>query len=128
MSSFKSADGYRQFYQDASTQTTVAAADSADVTLITCKTNHTIYVQRIVAYITTSAAQSWAFEDTAGTALKIAEITSAPGDETRWDFDFGDEGVALTQGKNLVLNMSGAGLAGTVKVYAYQKLTVVGAA
>lgn len=128
MSSFKSADGLRRFYQDASTQTTVAAADSTDVTLITCKTNHTIYVQRIVAYITTSASQSWSFEDTANTPLKIAEITSPPGDETRWDFDFGDEGIALTQGKNFVLNMSGAGLAGTVKVYAYQKLTVVGAA
>ena len=128
MSSFKSADGYRRFYQDATTSTVVAAADSSDVTLITAKTNHTIYVQRIIVYITTDAAQSWSFEDTATTPYKIAEVTTSPGDETRWDFDYGDEGIALTEEKNLVLNMSAAGLAGSVKVYAYHKRTKVAAA
>src|SRR3990167_11477328 len=113
MSSFKSADGYRRFYQDASTSTVVAAADSSDVPLITAKTNHTIYVQRIIVYITTDAAQSWSFEDTATTAYKVAEVTTSPGDETRWDFDYGDEVLPLTEGKDFVMNVSSAGLAGT---------------
>lgn len=125
--SFKSADGYRRFFQDASTDATLTAS-SGDTTLITARsTSHTIWVQRIIAYITTDAAQSWAFEDST-TGKKIAEVTSSPGDETRWDFDFGDEGIDLTIGENLVLNASAAGLAGHVKVYAYQKLSAAMAA
>lgn len=120
--SFLSADGMRRFYQDASTELTVAAG-TGDTTLITVRNaNHTIYVQRIIGWISTDAAQSISFEDTADTPYQIAEITTSPGDSTRWDFDYGDEGLPLTKGKNLNMNVSAAGLAGSVKVYAYQKL------
>ena len=125
--SFHSSDGYRRFYQDASTEAVIATTDG-DTVLITAKTNHTIFVQRIIVWITTDAAQSWSFEDTATTPLQIAEVTTSPGDSTRWDFDYGDEGTPLTEAKNLNLNVSAAGLAGRIKVYAYQKLTAVGAA
>lgn len=126
--SFLSSDGYRRFYQDASTELVVAAA-TGDTTLITVRsTSHTIYIQRIIGYITTDAAQSMAFQDTATTPYKVFEITTSPGDETRWDCDYGDEGVPLTQGKDFDMNVSAAGLAGTVKVYAYQKLTAAVAA
>lgn len=126
--SFLNADGYRRFYQDASTELTMATTDGDTVLITARNSSHTIYVQRIIVWITTDAAQSWSFEDTAGTPLQIAEVTTSPGDSTRWDFDYGDEGTPLTEGKNLNLNVSAAGLAGRVKVYAYQKLTAAVAA
>ena len=126
--SFLSADGYRRYYQDASTELTVTAS-TGDTVLITVRSSsHTIFVQRIIGYITTDAAQSMAFEDTATTPVKIFEITTSPGDETRWDCDYGDEGLPLTAGKDFNMNVSAAGLAGSVKVYAYQKLTAAVAA
>lgn len=128
MSNFKGAEGMRRFYQDISGNLTVAAA-TGDTTLVTVKdTYHTIYIQRIIVYITTDAAQSASFEDSNTPAKKIAEVTTSPGDETRWDFDFGDNGVPLTEGKNFVLNVSAAGLAGNIMWYGYSKLTAVTAA
>lgn len=120
--SFKSADGYRRFYQDVSGHLLMAAADG-DTTLVTVKnSNYTLYIQRIVVYITTDAAQSWAFEDNNGTPKKIFEVTTSPGDETRWEFWAGDKGVPLTAGKNFVLNASAAGLAGSIEWEGYQVL------
>ncbi len=124
MANMKDAAGYRSFYTDVSMNTVVAAA-GGDQTLISigARTSWTIFVQRIIVYITTDAAQSWSFEDDNGTPKKIAEVTASPGDETRWDFDFGPIGVPLTEGKDLELNVSAAGLAGHIEVYAYRKLT-----
>jgi hypothetical protein len=123
--SFKSADGYRRFYQDISGELAVAAG-TGDTTLVTVKDiYHTIYIQRIVVYVTTDAAQSASFEDSNGTAKKIAEVTTSPGDETRWDFWYGDRGVPLTEGKNFVLNVSAAGLAGQITWEGYSKLTAI---
>lgn len=114
---------YRTFFQDVSTSVTIAAA-TGDTTLISVRNAaHQIFVQRIIAFITTDAAQSWSFEDDAGAPVQIAEIPASPGDSTRWDFDFGPEGAPLTAGKDLELNMSAAGLAGHIEVYAYQRLT-----
>lgn len=109
----------RIIYPDVSTNTTIVVG-TADYTLVTGKTNYTIFVQRIIAWITTSAAQSVSFEDST-TALQIAKIPSSPGDSTRWDFDFGPEGRALTAGENLVWNASGAGNVGHCEVLAYLK-------
>lgn len=126
--SFKSADGYRRFYQDISGSLAVTASTD-DTTLVTVRNaNHTIYIQRIIAYITTDAAQSWSFEDSNTSAKKIAEVTTSPGDESRWDFDFGDVGVPLTEGKNFLLNVSATGLAGHIEWEGYSKLTAVVAA
>ena len=114
---------YRKIHRDVSTELTFTAS-TGDTTLITATSaSHTIFVQRIVVWITTDAAQSLSFEDTAGTPVQIAEVTASPGDSTRWDFDYGEEGTPLTEGTNLNMNVSAAGLAGRVKVYAYQRLT-----
>lgn len=114
---------YRQHNRDVSTELTVTAA-TGDTVLVTATTaNHTIFVQCIIAYITTDAAQSWSFEDTAGTPVQVGEIPASPGDNTRWPFDWGAEGLPLTEGTNFNLNVSAAGLAGRIKVYAYQRLT-----
>lgn len=126
--SLKSAEGYRRFYQDVSGSLTVAAA-TGDTTLVTVKdVYHTLFIQRIVVYITTDAAQSFAFEDSNSPAKKVAEVTTSPGDETRWEFSFGERGVPLTEGKNFLLNVSAAGLAANIEWEGYQKLTAVTAA
>lgn len=124
----KSAEGYRRHYQDISGDTTLAAA-GGDATLVTVKDQyHTLYIQRIVVYFTTDAAQSAAFEDSNSTPKKIFECTTSPGDETRWEAFFGERGVSLTEGKNFVLNVSAAGLAAHIEWEGYQKLTAVTAA
>lgn len=126
--SAKSAAHYRTFYQDISGDTSIAAA-AGDTTLVTVKdAYHTIFIQRIVVYIDTDAAQSWAFEDNNATPKKIAEVTTSPGDETRWEFTYGERGIPLTEGKNFVLNVSAAGLGGDIVWEGYSKLTAVTAA
>ena len=121
--SLKSADGYRTFHRDVSGSLNVATT-TGDTTLVTVKnTSSTIYIQRIIGYVTTDAAQSISFEDTATTPVSLAKITTSPGDETRWDFDYGDEGFPLTEGKNFNMNVSAAGLEVNVKWYGYSKLT-----
>lgn len=124
----KDASGYRKFYQDISGDTTLAAA-GGDATLVTVKdAYHTIYIQRIVVYVDTDAAQSIAFEDNAATPKKIAEVTTSPGDETRWEFTYGERGIPLTEGKNFALNVSAAGLGADIVWEGYSKLTAVTAA
>lgn len=124
----KDASGYRKFYQDISGSHVLAAA-AGDATLVTVKDQyHTIYIQRIVVYVNTDAAQSMAFEDSNGTAKKIFEVTTSPGDETRWEFFAGERGVPLTEGKNFLLNVSAAGLGANIEWEGYSKLTAVTAA
>lgn len=90
-------------------------------TLITAiDANHTIYVQRITVSITTSAAQTLTFQDTAGTPVVIAQLPSSPGAYTRYDFDFGPKGVPLTKGTNLQASFTGAGNGGHIEWRAYQ--------
>jgi hypothetical protein len=109
----------RVIYQDASTTADFAATDG-NTTLIAGKTGRTIYVQRIIVTIKTSAAQAITFEDSASTPIYVAKVTANPGADTRWDFDFGPEGKALTSAKNLAMDMT-AGNAGHVEVLAYFK-------
>lgn len=110
-----SAAEYRQIYKDISSSVAIGAADG-DTTLVVGVANHTIFIQSIIVWISTDAAQSWSFEDSNGTPLQIFEVTTSPGDSTRWGGHllFGEKGVALTEGKNFVLNVSAAGLAGVI--------------
>jgi hypothetical protein len=128
--SARTAGWYRGLYEDISGELTVAA-DTDDTTLVTAKTtpvNHTIFIQRVIFYVTTDAAVSMSFEDSASTPVSVAKIPTSPGVDTRWDFDFGEDGLPLTAGKNFVMNVSATGLAGRLKWYGYQKRTGVGAA
>jgi hypothetical protein len=121
--SLKDAAGYRTFHRDISGNLDVTTTTD-DTTLVTAKNaNSTIYIQRIIGYVNTDAAQSISFEDSNGTAKKISKITTSPGADTRWDFDFGDEGEPLTEGKNFVMNVSAVGLEVKVKWYGYTKIT-----
>ena len=105
-----SADGELDF---AASQTTVTlkAAKSA---------SHTIHIQRIIVWIKTDAAQSLTFQDTAGTPIIVCKVTTSPGADTRWDFDFGPRGKTLTVGEDLTATFSAAGLAGHIEWYGYQ--------
>lgn len=119
----KSAAGYRKHYQDISGQTTIGAADG-DTTLLTARSaSHTIYIQTIEVFISTDAAQSWSFEDSASSPVALGSVPTSPGVGWRRVCDYEDSGLPLTEGKNLVLNVSAAGLAGRVKWTGYSKLT-----
>lgn len=120
MSFFRTAAGYRSFYQDISGNLQFTAS-TGTTTLATVKnSNYTLYIQRIVVFFTTSAAQSVTFDDTSNT-YSIAVIPASPGVDTRWDFDFGDAGMPLASGKSFEINMT-AGNAGVLTYYGYQKL------
>ena len=128
MPSFGDYVGYQNHYTNKSTDLNVLAATD-DTTLITAKSaNHRIYVQKIVINITTYSAKTWDFEDNAGTPIQIAHISipaaavALPSESNSIVIDFGPKGTPLTLGKNLVLDMSAAGAAGTVHVEAYEKL------
>lgn len=110
---FRSANGSLTFTAAATTQT-IQSVKSA---------SHTIFLQKVIVYITTNAAQSLVFRDSAGTPVEKATVTSSPGDETRWEFDFGWRGAPLTEGKDLVAAFSAAGLAGHMEWYGYQRKT-----
>ena len=116
---------YREIYEDVS-GTQVMGTGTGDTTLVTVKANHTIYVQRYSIQATTgSAAKTWSLEDSAGTPISISgslDMATAPANYEKF---YGAEGVALTEAKNLVLNVSAAGAAGIVTWTGYQKLTVV---
>lgn len=122
------AQDYRRFYTDISGELAWTASTD-DSTLVTVRNaSHTLFIQRIIVWISTDAAQSMSFEDSNGAPKQIAEIPASPGDSTRWDFDFGDEGMPLTEGKDFKAMVSAAGLAGQIKWYGYQKQTATVAA
>lgn len=91
-------------------------------TLVTAKTGQTIYVQKIEIAVTTDNAATQIIQDTAGTPIKVAGTKASPGiGPITWDF--GPDGFACTQDKGLSLTNSGAGLAYSYTVLAYQKQT-----
>lgn len=84
----------------------VAAGTGADAA-VAAKTGHKIYIQRIVIAITTVAAQVIIVRDNAGTPLVAASLaaSAAMGPYT---FEFGDEGLPMTEGKQLdIVNVAG---------------------
>jgi hypothetical protein len=109
----------RIIYQDKSTSINFAATDG-DTTLITGRTNYTLYIQKVIVMFKTSAAQAITFQDSNSSPVYVTKIAASPGADTRWEFDFGPEGKPLTSGKNLSMVMT-AGNAGHVEVLAYQK-------
>lgn len=118
----------RNFFGSASADSLVGASDTSKDNVIAVRSSlYTIYVQRITVSVTTDAAQSLIFQDDANTPVLIGKTKASPG-LGPIEIDFGPEGTALTQGKNLDIATSGAGIAARVRIEAYQKLTGVGAA
>jgi len=97
--------------------------------LITVRSaDHRLYIQKISIGITTYAAKTWTFQDSAGTAVPIGHISipaaavALPSEGGTIVFDFGPTGIALTLGKNLNMTMSATGAAGAIHIEAYEKL------
>lgn len=123
MAQSKTAADFRRWNQDISGALVVAAA-TGDTTLVTARNaNSTIWIQTISFFVTTDAAQSMSLEDSNGTAKQIALVPTSPGVGTPWRFNFGEKGVALTEGKDFVMNVSAAGLAGHLEWEGYIRLS-----
>jgi hypothetical protein len=105
--------------------TVLAASDGTTNVLIAAKTGFTLFITRILVAITTDAAQTLTFQDSAGTPVVIAKTKSSPG-LGPIEFTFGEDGTPLTEAKSLDLNISAAGLAGRVHVEGYYRRTAVG--
>lgn len=86
-----------------------------------------IFLQKLHIEITTGAAQTWTFRDTAGTPVELVPAISVAA-ISHFDFDFGPFGVPLTLGTDLQLLISAAGAVGWVSWEAYKKRTAVGVA
>lgn len=124
-------DSYGRYKKQGTDRTTdlfmVAATD--DQTVITVRSaNHRLYIQKIEINITTYSAKTWTFTDSANTPVPVALISipaaavALPSESNTITVDFGPKGVALTLGKNLLLDVSAAGAAGVVHVEAYEVL------
>ena len=117
---------YRRENHDISGSLEVIATTD-DTTLVSAKdANHTIFIQRLSFWVSTSVAQTISFEDSDSSAFQIAEIPSAPG-KAMFNFDFGARGVALTEGKDFKMMVSAVGYAGALSWEGYQKRTANGA-
>lgn len=121
--------GYRSFYQDVSDSLNVTTATD-DATLVTVRNaSHTIFLQKCHVQVTgPSAGVSWQLRDSASTPVQLTGPFAVDTDGSHFDMDFGPEGVPLTEGTNLVLDVSATGAAGKVTWEAYSRLTAVVAA
>lgn len=116
----------RSFYQDVSSSLKVTASTD-DTTLVTAKTDHTIYLQKLHVEVTAgSMGVTWTFKDSAGTPVLLVPSLDASG-IVHYDFDFGPEGIPLTEETNFLLDVSATGAAGWINWEAYTKLTKAGA-
>lgn len=115
---------YNTRFQDISGTLVLAAADDDQTLVANPNANYSIFIQKIVVNVTTDAAQSASFEDSAGTPIKVANIVASPGLGIQ-EFDFGPQGRKLTEGKNFVLNLSAAGLAMGIHWEGYMRPTAV---
>lgn len=112
----------REFHQNVSGSLPIAAATTTQTLKAVRDSKHTIFVQRLTWAITTASAKTWTFRDSAGTPVPI--MHAIPTDTVLHDSqDFGPDGVALTEGKDLQLLISAAGAAGVVTWEAYQRPT-----
>lgn len=115
----------RTAFQDVSGRTTLAATDDLSATarsLVAAQNSYSIFVQKITVSVITDNAATLTFEDNNGTPRIIAKTKASPG-LGPIVFDFGDEGVQLTEGKQFELKNSAAGLAAEIVWSAYKKLT-----
>lgn len=117
----------REVNQNVSGNLRVAAATTTTTLATNTDTLQQIFLQKLHIEITTGAAQTWTFRDTAGTPIELVPAISVAS-IAHFDFDFGPYGVPLTLGKNLELLISAAGAVGWVSWEAYQKRTAVGVA
>lgn len=120
------ADVQRRAYENVSTSGFVLATDDYStngLALVAAKTGETIFVQKIVLVVTTDNAATQTFQDTDSSAKVAAKTTASPGVAHQFTFDWGAEGLRLTESKGLELKSSAAGLAYSYTVEAYRRRT-----
>jgi hypothetical protein len=112
-------------YRKAVANRVLLAGDSVSAEeLLPLRTGHTLYINLIVISVTTTAAQSLDFQDSAGTPIEVAGLPASAA-EACYRYDFGDEGVPLTAEKALTFTASAAGVAAYIHVEGYYKQTAV---
>lgn len=125
MPRISTASDYRRLFKDVSTTLAiVAGVDPTGALIASPGSKYTIYLQKLVVLITTDAAPTLTFRDSAGTPVPVSGTPANPGTGEFVLLDV-TEGIPLTQGKAFNLVASAAGLAGLVTVEAYAKLTGV---
>ena len=104
-------------------QTVTTSTDNT--TLATARNaSHTIFLQKVHVSITgASAGKTWQLTDSASTPVQLTGPFATDTDGSHFDRDFGPDGIALTAGANLVLDISATGAAGFVSWEAYQRPT-----
>lgn len=119
-----SAAGLRRLHKNVSKSATIlAGVDPSAAPFIACPgAKYTIFVQLIQMITSTDNAATLTLQDDAGTPVVLGATKASPGVGTVTLLDV-TEGVPLTEGKDLDLVASAAGLAGTLVVEAYAKLT-----
>ncbi len=121
MSSTNWKDRLREIYKDLSKQGVIAAADTSLLSWLAGQAKYTIYVQAIDIDVTTDNAATITIRDTNGTPKVIFEVPGSPGKgPQRWESATA-EGVPLTEGKDLSVVLSAAGLAFNISINAYLK-------
>jgi hypothetical protein len=122
---------HRQWYTDKSKTYQMVAADTSTqlAALVAVKSaNHQLFIQRIMLTPTTYSQKNIKWQDTANTPVPIGEIAcpaAAPetgGYSGEHLLDFGPAGVALSAGKSLDGIVSAAGIAGIIRIEAYERI------
>jgi hypothetical protein len=114
----------RIFYQDISGNL-ILGTGTDDTTLVTARTaSHTVFIQKAHIQITgASNGKTWQLVDSASTPVQITGPFPTDTDGSHYDMDFGPVGVPLTEGKNLVVDVSAAGAAGVITWEGYSRIT-----
>ena len=116
----------RRENENISGQRIVATTGTSGTLKAAKNANYTIYIQRLHVHITTgSASKTWSVEDNGSPIRSLTDTLSAAVAPASHEIDFGADGVALTEGKDLVLTIGATGAAGIVVWEGYQKLTAV---
>lgn len=112
-------------YLDISGSTVLAVGDNLSVTprvLVTGIAGQTIYIQKIFVAVLTDNAARALFQDDATTPVVIAATKASPGIGPI-EYDFGPDGRALTESKDLELWNTAAGLVADITWVGYQRQT-----
>lgn len=100
----------------------LAGDNLSATTLITGKANYAIHVTHISISVTTSAAQSIDIQDSANTPIEVLGLPASAA-EGFYGWNFGEEGIPITEGKDLTITTSAAGVACYVHVEGYFRQT-----
>lgn len=121
-------DRLRKYFQDISGSLAVVAATTSTV-LASGTTKDTIYVQKVLVQVTgASPGKTWQLDDSASPARQLAGPWPTDTDGSNYVLDFGADGLACTEGKDLVLTISAPGASGNVTWQGYRKQTSTRAA